>query len=55
LIGKPPEEGCVLLTSSGKQVVPDSKRGSAVIRQFHKLCDAAGLSATEAGEEDLVL
>ena len=55
LIGELPDEGRVFLTTNGKEVVPDGKRGSTVIRQFHKLCAAAGLSASEPGEEELVL
>jgi integrase len=57
LIGELPEEGRVFLSTSGKQVVPDGKRGNTVVRQFHKLCVAAGLNhevdaADDEGQDD---
>lgn len=54
LIGDLPVEGRVFLTTSGKEVVPDGRRGSHVIRQFHKLCAAAELTVNEDQTEKLV-
>ena len=51
LIGELPKEGRVFLSTSGKQVIPDGKRGSTVIRQFHKLCVAAGLNREVGGTD----
>jgi integrase len=55
LIGELPSEGRVFLSTSGKEIVPDGRRGSTVIRQFHKLCEAAGLTDEEEETEALVL
>lgn len=55
LIGKLPSSGRVFLSSQGKEIVPDGKHGSTVIRQFHKLCAAAGLTVDENESEELVL
>ncbi len=54
LMGELPAEGRVFLTTTGKPVVPDGKRGSTVIRQFHKLCAAAGLSQPDETERLLL-
>jgi integrase len=53
LIGPLPTKGRVFRTTTGKEVVPDGERGSTSIRQFHKLCAAAGI-ASEAGEDPVV-
>lgn len=53
LMGDLPSTGRVFLSTTGKEVVPDGKRGSTVIRQFHKLTSAAGLSEI-AEDERLV-
>lgn len=53
LIGDLPDEGRVFLTTSGKKVIPDGRRGSHVIRQFHKLCEAAKLTVNEDQTEKL--
>ncbi|SEK05289.1 Phage integrase family protein [Marinovum algicola] len=50
LIGELPQEGRVFLSTTGREIVPDGVRGTTVIRQFHKLCAAAGLS--KAGEKE---
>lgn len=55
LMGDLPSSGRVFLSSTGKEIVPDGKRGSTVIRQFHKLCRAAGLSDDGRHSEPLVL
>ncbi len=54
LIGDLPSEGRVFLSTTGKEVVPDGRRGSTVIRQFHKLCEAAGLAKQDMNDEALV-
>ena len=54
LMGDLPSEGRVFLSTSGKPMVRDGKRGSTVIRQFRKLCDAAGLGVSEDQPEPLV-
>tara|TARA_R110002073_G_scaffold129935_5_gene276467 strand:- start:4441 stop:5514 length:1074 start_codon:yes stop_codon:yes gene_type:complete len=54
LIGDLPSTGRVFLSTSGKEVVPDGRRGSTVIRQFHKLREAAGLPEEDANNEKLV-
>lgn len=51
LIGDLPSEGRVFLSTTGKDIVPDGERGSIVIRQFHKLCVAAGLNRDKADED----
>lgn len=51
LMGELPSEGRVFLSTTGREIVPDGKRGSTAIRQFHKLCVAAGLNR-EVGETD---
>ena len=50
LIGALPREGRVFVTTTGKEVVPDGRRGSTAIRQFHKLCAAAGFASDEESE-----
>jgi integrase len=50
LIGELPSKGRVFLSTRGKEIVPDGERGSHVIRQFHKLCLAAGLSGPDESE-----
>ncbi|OAN69015.1 hypothetical protein A8B82_04935 [Sulfitobacter sp. EhC04] len=52
LIGELPKEGRVFLTTNGKQVVPDGMRGSTVIRQFNKLCVAAGLNRNKEDDKE---
>lgn len=54
LIGDLPSEGRVFLSTTGREIVPDGKRGSTAIRQFRKLCDAAGLSPDEENHEPVV-
>ena len=54
LMGDLPSTGRVFLSTSGKEVVPDGRRGSTVIRQFHKLREAAGLPEGDANSEKLV-
>jgi integrase len=49
-----PKTGRVFLSTSGKEVVPDGRRGSTVIRQFHKLREASGLPEVDANNEKLV-
>lgn len=41
----------MFLSTTGKEVVPDGARGSTVIRQFYKLCAAAGLSSQDDDEQ----
>jgi len=50
LIGDLPSEGRIFRTTTGLEVVPDGERGSKVVQQFHKLCEAAGLSNAEDDE-----
>jgi hypothetical protein len=54
LIGNLPCEGRVFRSTTACEVVPDRKRGSTVIRQFRKLCDAAGLTPDEENHEAVV-
>lgn len=55
LIGDLPSEGRVFLSTTGKPVIPDGKRGNKTINaQFRNLCDAAGLGVTEDQPEPLV-
>jgi len=51
LIGELPSEGRVFLSTTGKEIVPDGERGSTVVRQFHKLCVAAGINLEKEAEE----
>ena len=51
LIGELPSTGRVFLSTSGKEIVPDGQRGSTAIRQFHKLCEAAGLAKNKENTE----
>jgi integrase len=55
LMGDLPSTGRVFLSTTGKDVVPDGRRGSTVIRQFHKLREAAGLPREDANNEKLVI
>lgn len=55
LIGDLPSEGRVFLSTTGCEIVPDGKRGSTVIRQFRKLCDASGLAPNAEYSEQVVL
>ncbi|MBW4985150.1 tyrosine-type recombinase/integrase [Mameliella sp. CS4] len=53
LMGDLPSEGRVFLSTTGKEIVPDGERGSTVIRQFQKVCVAAGLNReTEVDDAD---
>jgi integrase len=54
LMGDLPSTGRVFLSTSGKEVVPDGRRGSTAIRQFHKLREAAGLPEEDMDNEKLV-
>ncbi|MEH6832045.1 MAG: tyrosine-type recombinase/integrase [Sulfitobacter sp.] len=54
LMGDLPSTGRIFLSTTGKEVVPDGRRGSTVIRQFHKLCEAADLPQEDANNEKLV-
>lgn len=54
LIGDLPSEGRVFLSTTGREIIPDGKRGSTAARQFRKLCDAAGLTPDEENHEPIV-
>ena len=54
LMGELPTMGRVFLTVQGMEVVPNGINGSHVIKQFHKLCAAAGLTIDENETEKLV-
>lgn len=54
LIGDLPSEGRVFLSTTGREIVPDGKRGSTAIRQFRKLCEAAGLTPDKENPEPVV-
>jgi integrase len=54
LMGDLPSTGRAFLSTTGKEVVPDGRRGSTIIRQFHKLREAAGLPKEDANNEKLV-
>ncbi|RBI70002.1 hypothetical protein DQW77_14770 [Roseovarius sp. TE539] len=54
LIGDLPSEGRVFLSTTGREIIPDGKRGSTAIRQFRKLCDAAGLTPDKENPEPVV-
>ena len=54
LMGDLPSTGRAFLSTTGKDVVPDGRRGSTVIRQFHKLREAADLPETDASNEKFV-
>jgi integrase len=53
LIGDLPREGRVFLTPRGKEWVPNGERGPKCVRQFGKLCVAAGLNReVEVSKDD---
>lgn len=54
LMGELPTSGRVFLSTTGREIVPDGKRGNTSIRQFRKLCDAAGLGPSDEHPERLV-
>ncbi|MFD1509476.1 tyrosine-type recombinase/integrase [Lacimonas salitolerans] len=42
-----PEDGLVFLTPTGRPIITDGEHGTHLIKQFHKLCHAAGLRDAE--------
>lgn len=54
LMGELPKSGRVFLSTTGREIVPDGKRGNTAVRQFRKLCDEAGLGPSDEHPERLV-
>ena len=42
-----PDKGLIFLTPTGRPIITNGEHGTHLIEQFHKLCDAAGLRASE--------